>query len=81
MRGRRHAILSVAATRRQRTDRFAKFETSRRSGLNDHSRHLQPQYRRRVNRRRIGTGALQYVGTVDAGIGDANQDFVGAGRG
>ncbi len=46
----------------------------------DFARDLEAQRVGRARRRRVEAGALHQVGTIDAGGGDADQDFTGTGR-
>ena len=82
VRGRRGAVLRVAATRRQcahditdapRIDVLAQRD--------DRPGDFEPDDRRRIRWRRIASRALQTVGTIDTCVGDANQDVASLGRG
>ena len=74
----RQAVLGVAAAGDERADAVALAPAGVRRRGGDGARDFQSEDGRRSRRRRILAGALQEVGTVDAGGLDADQDFAGA---
>ena len=75
---RRDAIFGIAAAGDQRADLLPDQRARRRARRDDFSRDLEPEDVGRAGRRRIEAPALQYVGPVDPGRGDLDQDFVRA---
>ena len=74
-----HAIFGIASARGERgdtlPDHLARDFTANRDDL---ARNFKPEQRRSARRRRIGAGALQAIGAIDPGIGDADQHIIGA---
>ena len=69
-------VFGIAAPMCQRTHAITDFPRRIAFDLNHFTRHLQPEQRRRILRRRIQTTALQHIGTIDPRRMHANQHLL-----